>query len=141
MSAKITEQSANDTKRFLNLETVVGRNWPTPSASDCKDRGNMGNLSTQRRLSMGKQAGLTTRVKRQGDIGYLNPEWVEWLMGWPVGSTDLQSSALINFPIKDEPEIPRVADKISNHSDKLKALGNGQVPVCAATAFQILSRS
>jgi hypothetical protein len=25
--------------------------------------------------------------------GALNPTWVEWLMGWPLGWTDLQPSA------------------------------------------------
>ena len=24
------------------------------------------------------------------DGGQLNPEWVEWLMGWPIGWTDLK---------------------------------------------------
>lgn len=23
----------------------------------------------------------------QGNGGYLNPDWVEWLMGWPIGWT------------------------------------------------------
>ena len=25
-----------------------------------------------------------------GNGGQLNPPWVEWLMGWPIGSTDLK---------------------------------------------------
>ena len=27
-----------------------------------------------------------------GRIGYLNPEWTEWLMGYPIGWTELNAS-------------------------------------------------
>jgi len=39
-----------------------------------------------------------------------------------------------------EPSIPRVADGVAARVDRLKAIGNGQVPLCAATAWQILSK-
>jgi DNA (cytosine-5)-methyltransferase 1 len=29
--------------------------------------------------------------------GPLNPEWVEWLMGWPLGWTDLKPLAMDKF--------------------------------------------
>jgi len=29
--------------------------------------------------------------------GKLNPMWVEWLMGWPLGWTDLRVSAMDKF--------------------------------------------
>lgn len=29
--------------------------------------------------------------------GQLNPDWVEWLMGWPIGWTDLKQSAMDKF--------------------------------------------
>lgn len=35
--------------------------------------------------------------------------------------------------------IPRVANKVANRVDRLKAIGNGQVPLCVATAFRLLS--
>ena len=28
----------------------------------------------------------------RGRIGYLNPEWIEWLMGYPIGWTELDAS-------------------------------------------------
>ena len=34
---------------------------------------------------------------RSGDAqngGYLNPQWVEWLMGWPIGWTDLERAEM-----------------------------------------------
>jgi DNA (cytosine-5)-methyltransferase 1 len=33
----------------------------------------------------------------------------------------------------------RVADGVAHRVDQLKAIGNGQVPVVAATAFKLLS--
>ena len=38
-----------------------------------------------------------------------------------------------------EPDICRVADGVAFRNDRLKAIGNGQVPLCAATAWRILA--
>ena len=40
-----------------------------------------------------------------------------------------------------EPFVGRVADGVADRVDRLKAIGNGQVPLCAATAWRILSES
>ena len=37
-----------------------------------------------------------------------------------------------------EPPLDRVADGMADRVDRLKAIGNGQVPLCAATAWRIL---
>ena len=39
-----------------------------------------------------------------------------------------------------EPDVGRVADGVAARVDRLKAIGNGQVPLCAATAWRILSQ-
>lgn len=39
-----------------------------------------------------------------------------------------------------EPRLGRVVDGVAHRVDRLKALGNGQVPIVAATAFRILYR-
>jgi len=62
--------------------------FPTPQASDNRDRGNMSNPSIQRRIKLGKQIMLSQSVDRSS--GQLNPTWVEWLMGWPLEWTDLK---------------------------------------------------
>ena len=119
MAAAITPESSWNQDRFPNLETMVGRRtwptpqardykgssgrsmkgeecdlptavktWPTPSANDNRDRGNLGSPAIQRRIEKGKQIMLSMSVS---DIsGALNPLWVEWLMGWPLGWTDLK---------------------------------------------------
>ena len=91
MTATITPENSHNPKRFRNLETIVGRRtWPTPQASDNRDRGCMEDPVVKRRIKIGKQVGLTTQVKQTKQSGSLNPMWVEWLMGWPVGWTDLK---------------------------------------------------
>ena len=40
---------------------------------------------------------------------------------------------------QSEPNLGRVADGVAARVDRLKAIGNGQVPLCAATAWRILS--
>ena len=63
------------------------RLWPTPNASDHRDRGGASRGSIQRRKEKGKQISLSMSVD-----GQLNPVWVEWLMGFPTGWTDLEDS-------------------------------------------------
>jgi len=40
-----------------------------------------------------------------------------------------------------EPDVGRVADGVAARVDRLKAIGNGQVPLCAATAWKLLTES
>lgn len=39
-----------------------------------------------------------------------------------------------------EPAVGRMADGVANRVDRLKAIGNGQVPLVAAIAFETLRR-
>ena len=73
-----------------NLGEVVYamETFPTPMASDNRDRGNLSSPSVQRRLKIGKQVSLGQSVSQTS--GRLNPQWVAWLMGWPVGWTSLK---------------------------------------------------
>ena len=56
--------------------------WPTPNKRDWKDSGaTQGNRHSPN---------LGTAVHRATPAGgTLNPDWVEWLMGWPIGWTGL----------------------------------------------------
>jgi hypothetical protein len=40
----------------------------------------------------GKISAEERRAMRAGNGGKLNPKWVEWLMGFPLGWTDLEDS-------------------------------------------------
>ena len=79
----------------INLAGAVQK-WPTPQTSDCRDRGNMSNPSIQRRAEKGKQLNLS--MVAHPTSGQLNPTWVEWLIGWPLGWTDLKPSETDKSP-------------------------------------------
>ena len=71
------------------------RLWPTPAAHEAR-------LGYQRRDTgkKGTQKSLTTKVidtegGREKTTGQLNPTWVEWLMGYPTGWTDLNVSETV----------------------------------------------
>ena len=76
--------------------------------------------------------------------GQLNPTWVEWLMGWPIGWTSMDAIEELDWrgwetDPADEGEVPRVATGIKHRVGRLKAIGNGQVPQVAAMAWTILT--
>ena len=72
--------------------------WPTPTASD----GRRGALKTASRSNPNSAhhsgTTLVDYVDPDRDGGPLNPAWVEWLMGFPVGWTDLEPSATQSSP-------------------------------------------
>ena len=66
------------------------RMWPTPTHQECRN-----GYQNRDRGKKGTQKSLTTVVidemgGRKAVSGQLNPQWVEWLMGYPVGWTDLK---------------------------------------------------
>lgn len=79
-------------KRTFSLdlaeEIALAERFPTPQASDNRDRGNINSPCVKRRKEKGKQIMLSQSVSELN--GRLNPQWVEWLMGWPIGHTGLQ---------------------------------------------------
>jgi len=78
------------------------RLWPTPAARDYK--GANGFETTQRKIGEGKRAQmgqLPNAVQQELGRpigGTLNPNWTEWLMGWPPGWTDLKPLATDKYP-------------------------------------------
>ena len=65
----------------------------------------------------------------QSETAALNPDWVEWLMGFPKQWTDLSCG-------NGEPVgVPRITDRTDGRADRLKALGNA---VCPPQVFPIL---
>ena len=123
----------------VSLATAVAM-LPTPCAQDAKNS----TLPISQRDRDSIPGYLLSNGERPG--GQLNPDWVEWLMGFPIGWTSL--APLPREAVEDcgseewwkaEPDgVPRVASGIPARIDRLKALGNGQVPQVVALAWKIL---
>ena len=87
---------------------------------------------------------------RSGNGGQLNPDWVEWLMGWPIGWTSMKPITELDWrdwetdPADELPAtnelgiIPRISTGIEDRVNRLKAIGNGQVPQVAEYAWRLL---
>jgi len=58
--------------------------WPTPTANDSKNS----TLPESQRNRDGMAGSLLRQGHQPGET--LNPEWVEWLMNWPIGWTSLE---------------------------------------------------
>jgi len=142
--------------------------WPTPQTSEAKSD----TLNVENRIEKGKQIMLCHAVRMwatpqsrdykgapgegaranggfqsslPADVGAnLSPDWVEWLMGWPVGWTDVgarvtDGALSWDTDPADAGDVPRVAAGVKHRVSRLKAIGNGQAPACAALAWEILS--
>jgi len=72
-----------------NLEE--GPMWPTPKARDWKNGDKPENRRARAKRSGQWHSPDLNDVEAPG--GLLNPTWVEWLMGWPLGWTGLSVSA------------------------------------------------
>ncbi len=70
------------------LATAVNR-WPTPTARIYKGGGNL----MIRKDGKSRASMLDWAVEYQTGMR-LNPTWVEWLMAWPLGWTDLKPLAM-----------------------------------------------
>ena len=113
----LEEASAIGGRDIREAQGKVPR-WPTPTADDANnvtrasgefksltravmlptltvnDSKNNGSPSQYRRTSNGKPRDLQLNAVVGGA---LNPTWVEWLMGWPLGWTDCGASATDRF--------------------------------------------
>lgn len=78
------------------LATTV-RMYPTPCARDYRGQHAPDSEAFLKRQEHTRGVPLTEAIQRQGQIGQLNPVWVEWLMGWPINWTDIKSIDIIDI--------------------------------------------
>ena len=87
--------SSERSRRTPSLVSAV-KAVPTPTATD----GTKWNAKTkQQRIDQGSSLRLCNVETATGDPigGSLNPTWVEWLMGWPLGWTELKPLETVKF--------------------------------------------
>jgi DNA (cytosine-5)-methyltransferase 1 len=109
-------------------------------ADTSSQRSQAGSSNTQRR-----QEGDANQFKYgSDDVAYTSDErdvWREWELGF---AQQEHHGGGISFDgsrkwWSAEPNVGRVAHGVAARVDRLKSIGNGQVPLCAATAWRILS--
>ena len=136
-----TVDDANNASRksgaFQSLTRVIM--YPTPTVNDSK------NVTLP--PSQIKHGNLPGYLLRDGEPSgsKLNPTWVEWLMGWVPGWTSLDPLPIDEFcrweneqNWNDELGIPRVVEGVTGRTQRIQAIGNGQVPQCMAMAWKLL---
>lgn len=76
----------NGTDGSVGLARMV-KLWPTPCAND-DNKSPEAHMAMKRRMGRNTITSLQVRIKQEHNGGQLNPEWVEILMGFPIGWTD-----------------------------------------------------
>jgi hypothetical protein len=76
---RMTKTRAHGQSQEPNLAGAV-KLWPTPTVNDSKNN------------AAPSQLMRNTQALNVVAGGALNPTWVEWLMGYPAGHTDLEPS-------------------------------------------------
>lgn len=125
--------------------------FPTPCATDHKGAGKKG--KTRDRLDYAVERGQTKNsiFEPNESGGRLNPDWVDWMMNFPVGWTSLKNLSTQEWQKWNEADFSNLSnqwyykeptEKTTKNNDmradRLMATGNAQVPACAAIAFLIL---
>lgn len=143
-SGSIRHINKSGGQSHLRLSQVVHM-FPSPKASDKKRTGN-----TQSEYNRDSLCLVAAIKGGPGAEGVLNPDWVEWLMGWVPGWSSTEPLSLKQFEAwkvgqesgwwAHERGIPRlVPARLPNRNSRLEAIGNGQVSMCMATAWRLLT--
>lgn len=146
------------------LTDAVAR-WPTPTvdaANERKGKYKQGGTSLSTTVQFATpqardfRTGETSRWENPNHSrnlndqlgGKLNPEFVEWLMAWPVGWSSPEPLPPERFEQwlhgsnwwdEEFADVSRLTEVVPNRVNRLKALGNGQVSLCAAIAWKLLT--
>lgn len=76
------------TRHAMKLGQAV-RMFPTPRASDSKGSGAAGSKSAEHDRKRGNLKGVVMYLQDAETGAQLNPDWVEWLMGYPIGWSEV----------------------------------------------------
>ena len=112
------------------------------SFAKLKELEEIGRLTPEERRAMSSH--LTGgKATDTANCWLLNPDWVEWLMDWPIGWTDIAITSGVFYwlDLSDDPAdwtpplMARITTRKKHRVPRINTLGNGQVPLCAAIAF------
>jgi DNA (cytosine-5)-methyltransferase 1 len=118
---------------------IVGKQRTLAHTLSARQRGNK--WQSQNEKNVDGEMAYSKRLgweKRASECGKFNNEKTS-------NNTGYSSKTFCNYGSSKwwsvEPNVGRVVDGLASRVDRLKAIGNGQVPLCAATAWRILSES
>nr|WP_236572488.1 hypothetical protein [Burkholderia sp. 8Y] len=87
-SGRINKSPSAGAAERPTLAMMARKNmWPTPCASASKGSSP---AALMRKSGKSRANDRIDHAVMASDGGQLNPEWVEWLMGWPIGHTALE---------------------------------------------------
>ena len=112
---------------------------PPPTLAHANSTYEQRNERTERTQAQHANPDSTSELAHTENSGDV---WRNWVMGFAQEEHKHrggQSNGRRKW-WETEPNVGRVADGVAARVDRLKAIGNGQVPLCAATAWQILSK-
>ena len=139
MSREATNPDGSKRKREDQLaRAVYARTWPTPNPSDA-NAANLPHDIGRNYLRTEAQPDKTLSTPEAHKThGQLNADWVELLMGFSMGWTDLEATEPSEPPTAQswqdgswEHGVPRVAKGQKQRVARLKCRGNAVVPQCA----------
>lgn len=91
-----SSQQQEGSMHSVNLSQAV-KMWPTPAASEMRTMDKEQLIERREKAKAKAKNGngfglnLGNAMTMEGEVGgQLNPDWVEWLMGWPIGWTSME---------------------------------------------------
>ncbi|MGB8422242.1 MAG: hypothetical protein WCE85_38760 [Paraburkholderia sp.] len=94
-SGRMNKSTSTGAAERPTLAMMARKNlWPTPCASASKGSSP---AALTRKSGKDRSNDRIDHAVMASDGGQLNPEWVEWLMGWPIGHTALEPLATARY--------------------------------------------
>ena len=149
-----SRKAARARGRYIEGAGAKSATGPTPKYRDCDPTSR--NQKPRDDLKCAVEMGATKshlyptggKDPDTANCGMLNPDWVEWLMGWPIWWTDVDfrnadggQCVMPWLDLADDPAewptplMQRITTRKTHRVHRIETLGNGQVPLCAAVAF------
>lgn len=98
---KLLASASASEQEYLRMSSRAARSkqerhWPTATATATASKGSS-QASLKRKDGSSRENDRLDHAVMASDNGQLNPDWVEWLMGWPIGQTALKPLEMVKF--------------------------------------------